>query len=237
MIFKTLLKALIVTTALNHSAINAHAEKDMVGTVLGKPVYRQEITATDPYDVHYELQDIFVQPVLRMYYNQNKKSLEPTSKEITRFLLYCKKQHDKDLNDRKTEIIDKIVAITDKLKVSDSSTNDSKELVAELYYLKTELEPPGYDYAMFVLPYWKLQVHLYQNFGGGRILWQERGYEAFDAMLAWLEKHEQNGDFSLSDNKTRQALYYYWKKRDHGRHIIEDAGKIKREFLEPEWSR
>ena len=100
-----------------------------------------------------------------------------------------------------------------------------------------ELLPPGRDFAMFVLPHRKLQLHLYNNFGGGRLLWQQRGIEAFDAMHNWLKQNEREGKFKITDPKLREAFYSYWTQMDHGPFFIEGKKRIEDEFLHPEWER
>ena len=43
---------------------------------------------------------------------------------------------------------------------------------------------------MLLLPHWKLQRHLFDHYGGGRLLWQQRGIEAFDAMTVRYDFRE-----------------------------------------------
>lgn len=214
---------------------SACAEDEIIGEVLGKPIFRNQLTSTDRYDIHYELQTLFVEPVLYEYFKKHHKDLKPTSAEVSEFLVFQSKQHESDLKGKKKEMLKRIKTISAELKKKPEHNQLEEDLVAELYYLRTELQPPGYDYAMFVLPHWKMQLHLYNNFGKGRILWQQRGYEAFDAMHQWLKEHEKAGDFKLFDAKTRQALYHHWTTMDHGAYLIDDPAIIQTEFIEPDW--
>jgi hypothetical protein len=86
-----------------------------------------------------------------------------------------------------------------------------------------------------MLKHWKLQRHLYDEFGGGRILWQQAGIEAFDAMRGWLETEEKNGRFTISDPGLRTAFYEYWTTMNHGAFLTADKTRIRETFLEPEW--
>jgi hypothetical protein len=86
-----------------------------------------------------------------------------------------------------------------------------------------------------VLNHWKFQKHLYDSYGGGRILWQQAGQEAFDATRAWLETLEKQGEFTITDPALRKKFYEYWT-RDHGAFLTADPVRIRQEFLEPEWA-
>lgn len=71
----------------------------------------------------------------------------------------------------------------------------------------------------------KLQKRLHDNYGGGRLLFQQAGVEAFDATRRMLEAREAEGRFTITDPDTRALAYDYWT-RDHGAFIITDPGKI-----------
>jgi len=211
------------------------AEKKVVGRALGSPVYRAQLVATDPYDIHAELQDLFTIPVLERYLLNNSESLNPTQEEIERFTAFYDKQHYDELKDKKRQLEKKIIKISKLLHRPTIPEKEKDDLIAELYFLKSELEPPGHNYAMFVLPQWKLHVHLYKKYGGGRILWQQSGYEAFDAMHAWLKLQENNGAILFLDKSVRSKFYHYWTEFDHGPYLINDQAVIVKEFLQPEW--
>ena len=84
---------------------------------------------------------------------------------------------------------------------------------------------------------WKFQRFLYDNFGGGRILWQQAGIEAFDAMHKWLLAQEKAGKFQVADAELRTTLFRYWTTQKHGSFLVTDKARIRSEFLEPEWAR
>jgi len=98
-----------------------------------------------------------------------------------------------------------------------------------------DLAHPNRMFAAFALGNWKIQRHFYDRFGGGRVLWQQAGVEAFDAYRRWLESEEQKGNFKVTDPKLRQAFYRYWKL-SHDPFMITDPEEIRREFLKPEWA-
>ncbi|MFT3668258.1 MAG: hypothetical protein QM795_06655 [Pseudoxanthomonas sp.] len=71
-----------------------------------------------------------------------------------------------------------------------------------------------------------LQRRLYAEFGGGRLLFQQAGVEAFDATRVMLERAEAEGRLSFNDPETRTSAYDYWT-RDHGAFMITEPAKIK----------
>ncbi len=73
----------------------------------------------------------------------------------------------------------------------------------------------------------KLQKALYDAFGGGRVLFQQGGVEAFDATRKLLEQKEASGGFSFTDSQVRELAYGYWT-RDHGAMMLSEPGQIAR---------
>ena len=119
------------------------------------------------------------------------------------------------------------------------SADEKRKLEDDLKFQKFALEeakkPPGRFFAQFVLGNWKFQRHLYDEYGGGRILWQQAGLEAFDAMHAWLKDLEKQGKFQITDEKLRATFYEYWTTMKHGPFLTDDKKRIRETFLEPEW--
>ena len=68
---------------------------------------------------------------------------------------------------------------------------------------------------------------LYDQYGGGRLLFQQAGTEAFDATRRLLEQHESEGAFAITDPEVRALAYDYWT-RDHGAFFITDPVAIQR---------
>src|SRR5690606_35955547 len=91
------------------------------------------------------------------------------------------------------------------------------------------------SFAEWYVDRWKVQRHLYEHFGGGRVIWQQAGFEAFAAMHRWLQSEEQDGRFQIRDPELRSIFYEYWTSGPS--FVIEDEKRLQREFLEPEWLR
>ena len=211
------------------------AEREQIGEVLSEPVYRDQIAGFAAEDLHEELHNLFVKPLLNKYFQEHTSETVPTALEINQFITFYQALHDKELKDRKEDLHMRMKSIMKELRNTSIPQSKKEELVGELFYLKTELEPPGEDFAMFVLPYWKAQKHFYDTFGGGRLLWQDRGLEAFDAKYVWIKKQEKKGLFTINDTDIRKTFHAYWTTMDHGKKIINDKQRIKEDFLEPEW--
>jgi hypothetical protein len=114
----------------------------------------------------------------------------------------------------------------------------TKQQRAELEGWKKTIElTANHDrmFAIFMLGKWKFERHLYDHFGGGRILWQQPGLEAYDANRRWLEDEERKGNFKFADPELREEFYRYWKTSPSFL-LIEDEAEIHLEFLEPEWA-
>lgn len=90
--------------------------------------------------------------------------------------------------------------------------------------------------AKSMLGSWKLQTKLYENFGGGRILWQQAGYEAFDAMHNFIEEQQKQGRFEIYDPQLKESLANYWTEPGHSGFLKNDPETVK-EFLHPDWKR
>ncbi len=232
---KILMNLLILLLFLPCLTFAESKGQEKVGEVLGNDVYRSQITAQDGYKLHMELHSIFTRPVLKKYMEKYEEQIQPTQQEIDHFVAFYQKKHEEEIKGKKDQMVEEIEIIKNKLKNTTLSKEERENLEIDLMGKEMDLKGPGKSFAMFVLPHWKMQLHFYQNFGGGRILWQQRGIEAFDAMHTWLNTQEKNGKFSITDKKLRDAFYHYWTTMDHGAFITVDQQRINDEFLNPEW--
>lgn len=81
--------------------------------------------------------------------------------------------------------------------------------------------------AKFLLAGWKYNTYLYDNFGGGRLLFQQAGVEAFDATYEFLKHLEKEGYFHIEDEEVRDSVFAYWT-RDHGAFIMDNEEQVKK---------
>lgn len=209
--------------------------RQQIGAVLGRPVYRDEIGTGEGLTLSGELHQVFSSPVLRQYREEHQAELTPTEAEISAAIAYFHKRHLERLKDTQADLKRQLATVEQKLAEDNLEPDAKRKLEIERETLQVQLTPPGRSFAMFVLDNWKLQRHLYDHFGGGRILWQQAGLEAFDAMHQWLNDQEKSGKFRIADPALRSAFYEYWTTTDHGPFLTADRERIRREFLEPPW--
>ena len=72
----------------------------------------------------------------------------------------------------------------------------------------------------------KVQRFIYEQNGGGRILLQQAGPEAFDATRTLILRLEQEGKVSFADERVRDATLKYWLS-DHQTGLLDDPGADK----------
>jgi hypothetical protein len=134
------------------------------------------------------------------------------------------------------KLLQELKSIKERLSRSKLTHAKRQRLESQKTMIEGLLQPPGKEFAHFIVDAWKFERHLYDRFGGGRILWQQAGVEAFDATRNWLEAQERNGSLKITDPKLRNEFYHYWH-RSHEPFMIKDAARVREEFLEPEWRR
>lgn len=210
--------------------------REQIGEVLGQPVFRDEIRTGKGIQLRNELHRLFTVPVLKAYREQHGADIEPTEKELAAATEYFDRAHRERIKQSEPKLRERLADIEQELLRADLKEERRKRLERDHSALEMKLNPPGRPFAAFVLENWKLQTHLYHKYGGGRILWQQAGIEAFDACRTWLEACERNGDFKITDPQLRTAFYEYWTTLDHGAFLTDDKERI-REFLEPKWMR
>ena len=208
---------------------------EQIGEVLGKSVYRNEIRTGENVRLAAELHRLFAAPVMREYRQSHQTEITPTELEIATATAYFDRKHKESVKETAAGLRAQLKAAETKLAGSELTDEERKALEMEQRRLRSRLRPPGRFFATFVLDNWKFQRHLYDRYGRGRILWQQAGLEAFDAMHQWLKSQESQGKFKITDPELRAVFYEYWTTKKHGAFLIDDKQRIRRSFLEPEW--
>lgn len=210
------------------------AKRDQIGEVLGKPVYRDELKKEgSPAN---ELHRLFTQPVMAKYRKEHEKEITPTEGELAAAQKVFDDKHLERIKDNLDSLKTELKEVEEKLKEENLPTDERRKLDLRKANLTAKIGPPGRRFAEFMLNNWKFQRHLYDKFGGGRILWQQAGIEAFDATRKWLETQEKEGAFKISDPALRKEFYHYWTTQNHGAFLTNDKERIRTEFLEVEWA-
>ncbi len=211
--------------------------REQIGAVLGQPVYRDQLTATVGVALSNALHNLFSHPVMRQYRAAHRNALQPTEREVSTATAHFDGWHNERLKAQDHPLKDRRAEIEQALAQPGLAAEEKQRLEDERQAINIQLRPPGRHFAGWMVANWKLQRHLYKEYGGGRILWQQAGLEAFDAMHAWLKQREQTGDFTISDPLLHAQFYAYWTTVDHGPSLSDDPRFIEQEFLNPYWLR
>jgi len=219
--------------------IAAEKQREKIGEVLGNPIYRDQID--EKKELYGQLHKLFRMPFQKKYLETHKHELEVKDWEIEYVANYFEKKHYEDLKKKDSELNQSLALtkkqiedIEKKLSNKNLSGAERETLETEKNFWETMLKPPGKDFAKLLLSGWKYYRLLYDNFGGGRVIWEQEGLVAFDAMLKWLEYHEEKGDFKITDPKLHEAFYSYWKSNENSSFFL-DKQRIQSEFLHPAW--
>jgi hypothetical protein len=220
------------------SAVEAtQGSGEPIGQALGTVVSREQIQEADEQSLALELFRLFFHPLLHEYYRQHQQELQPTPHEIERVTAELTRQHHEAIAPHREDMRARLDEIASRLTQTTLSADERLDLELERDMLSDQLQPPGSQYVEWLVGNWKFQRHLYLNYGGGRILWQQTGFEAFDATYQWLRQQEQAGAFAITDGNLRAAFFAYWTTLEHGAFLIDDQAIIQQEFLTPEWAR
>ena len=79
-------------------------------------------------------------------------------------------------------------------------------------------------FAKYMGEHAKRQRFIYEHNGGGRILFQQAGAEAFDATLSLILKLEKEGAFTIADPKLRTQALKYWLSDHQADDLLPDPG-------------
>jgi hypothetical protein len=79
---------------------------------------------------------------------------------------------------------------------------------------------------------WKVDQALHREFGG-RIIFQQAGWEPIDAYRRLIEDYEARGAFVVPDPRLRAAVYAYFEHK----FVYADEGKARFYFEKPLWER
>ncbi len=214
------------------------AGTEKIGEVFGKSVSRSDLGEKSS-KVKDKLHELILVPVAKRYQELHKKEFEPTEEEVAWTTEFFKKAAQEIVNREEPESRKRIAAIQQQLDRSDLTAATREALQQEKDLKQKVLEVyknwPARDFAVLKLTSWKFERHLYDNYGGGCILWQQGGVEAFDATRKWLEAREKAGDFKITDEKLRAKFYAYWTTQYHGQSLIDDSETIEQLFLKPDW--
>lgn len=231
--------AVIAATFFFASSAGSETEK-IAGHVLGTAVKYSEIRNLDGSISLKKASDAFVSPLIGDFVKRNESKIIPTEEEIekaSRYFASCKDAKTGkpllDQSSQRSDMKELVEQIDLKLKEPGLADKERSELTQQRDEFQKYIDSPGRFMAVFTLSSWKAQKLLYDQYGGGRILFQQAGNEAFDATLKFLESEEKSKRLEFASPEVRKAALEYWH-RDHGAFLSNNKDVIE-EFVSPEW--
>jgi ubiquinone/menaquinone biosynthesis C-methylase UbiE len=207
-----------------------------IGNVLGETIYEDQLKGQTEEDLQGELGTLFFAPLSKKYAEDHKAEVTPTEAQIKAATKYFDERHAKVTKENNPDLPKRLEEARAKLAEPNLAAEEKEKLKREVQVMEAQAKPPGENFARFWLPGHLLQLSYYNNYGGGRLLWQQFGVEAFDAMHTWLKKEEELGNLKFDDPKHRKLAFQYWN-RSHGAFLWDpkDRPEQTEEFLNPPW--
>lgn len=209
----------------------------LVAELDGKSIYRDDLQGTSDQEIAKALQTRIGGAIFEQFISDNAKELKVSEAEIEQAAKYFTQRHAEEMALEAPALREKLAELTAKVEAAPANTAERRTFETQRADIELLLEqqPPSRETIKFILTHWKYQNVLYKKYNGGRLLWQQMGIEAFDATRVLLETAEKKGRFKIYEPKIRDEFYFYWTKQNHGAFLIDDAERIRKEFLEPEW--
>ncbi len=207
------------------------AEKTVIGTVLGNPVYESDrnpnVSLSD------DVLRLFIMPLQEDHQKQHPEA-RITEEEIAAFA----KVQDKRLATQMAGYTKKLSEIELQMKDLDKESDRYQELRQQkrVVDLKIRSVNEAQPVAPFFLQHWKFQKYLYENYGGGRVLLSAFGPGAYDAQKKWLEECEQLGKFQVLDEKLREKIFAPSNEAELGWRLTDDPQQIE-DVFSPGWAK
>lgn len=209
-------------------AFAAHGEvrnpDEVIAVVLG-----QEITVEDARGS--PITSLIGDPLMEKFAEDN--DVQPTEEELTQFaegMLGMQQDSLSELESRRAEL--------EKSLDGTLGAEERKETEAHLESVVTALDSMSQtqwaantdvvrSVAVRWVQRWKILNALYEEYGG-RVIFQQAGFEPFDAVRDFLEEREDQGDFTILDQDYEDEFWQYWRKDPLGVVPEEKANELMR---------
>ena len=203
---------------------------EVIAVVLG-----QEITVEDARGS--PITSLIGDPLMERFAEDN--DVQPTEEELTQFaewMLGMQQDSLSELENRRAEL--------EKSLDGTLGAEERKETEAHLESVVTALDSMSQtqwaantdvvrSVAARWVQRWKILNALYEEYGG-RVIFQQAGFEPFDAVRDFLEEREDQGDFTILDQDYEDEFWQYWRKDPFGVVPEEKASELMRT---PVWLR
>lgn len=224
---------LIVGAVCGAAGAQPGRAREPIGQVLGRPVFRDQIEGD-------RLQEVFLNPIMERYFKEHEAEVKPTASETRAMREFSRRRHEVQMAKEGPRLRAELARVESELAAlgrKKTLTPAEQERRDRLESLKVarqcDLRPDDGQVGLILLRGWKFNRHLYETYGGGRVLWQQTGVEAFDAMRRFLEEQERRGAFVITDPEVRARLFAYWTKDQPG--LESSPERIRKLLLAPEW--
>lgn len=195
----------------HHHAHAAVASNDEVGHILGSSIYRADLSYDRENGAADHLQRRILHPMIASYQSANSEELAPQTFELVAANARINADFKNFLGENAKELFRELVSVEAALRSEGLDDAEKEQLLATRASINAQLEPPKPQHVWLYVMNWKFQQHLYDTYGGGRVLLQNFGPEAVDATVSWLKSREAAGDFEIKDEELRTAFYEQWQ--------------------------
>ncbi len=197
----------------------------VVGTVYGKAITAKDIGLTKPINVAtpfdardteqwqlmMRISSTFGRPVTDHFTASH--DIKATPEEIEAFRRNLRKSMAEQLHDMMAKMSEikaklEVGALSDEEKARQKKRLEMYEKILPVQRAMLEEEIPEAT-ARPTIVAWKVQQALYRTYGG-RVIFQQAGPEAIDALKALYEGAEKSGDLHFDDAGVRHLFYYYF---------------------------
>ena len=204
----------------NLAKIPAGAYRDpaikIIGVVLERPLYIHDRNSSDPSQLPGLLYALVV-PELEELYRKQHPDVVPTEDEIDWLAVKMKERAIRSLTEQRNALKLTLEAAQKKDPPSKGDPNTVPAIKQVDDTMKRVQEGDGRTQATALARTLKLQKHLFDHYGGGRILQGNQGLILLDAQKKWVEEREGLGEFQIANPELRQKLYEYWSTGAHHR--------------------
>jgi hypothetical protein len=197
---------------------NTASDRQEIGKVFGKSIYRDQIRSGPGVRVDDELHRLFLTPIAKRYVRDHTNEVTPSEEEFALFVKAADlrqqleaqqaREHHNGLMERVRSNPD-LSRFGDQLEADFSREEDAQKSAVE----DAESSAAERDVLRLLAANWKFQRHLYNQYGGGRLIWQQLGVEAYDATQSWLQAEERLLHFEIYDPDLRASFYKAWNSQ------------------------
>lgn len=198
--------------------------RERIGTVLGRTVYRDQLGDGKP--TAESVVARVIAPAVAAYQREHDAEIRLTMDELraaSQVETTFRREKPEDVwkswnemaDERRRTRADRLAQGREMLEKKDIPAEERFVAESALRYVELDAEIPNASYLGWMYERLKFEQLLYRKFGGGRVLLQQLGPEAFDARRKLLLSLEASKKFEFFDPALREIAFSYWTRTDH----------------------